>query len=167
MEKTSEISDYNTKAGFERFTMGYTEEFNERVNDIREELLFAIKERIHAITTDDNRKVIEVRDMVIQENGCDSKKLRNAYVLHNIYLDDSDSLCGDLFSEKKNLDDGIIFGKNLDGLSAEDLQMILDRLYSDEWIVAEDDYCDDSQRVIYVSFLKRYVTVPRLFSRGA
>ncbi len=147
--------------------MGFAEEFNEKVNDIREELLFAVKDRINAITEDSSNRIIELKDMMIKEQGCDRKKTKNNYTLHNIYVDESDTLCGDLCGEKSYLDDGIVFGKNLDNLPAEDLQLILDRLYSDEWLLNQEHYNDDSQRMIYVSFLKRYVSVPRLFSRGA
>ncbi len=108
------------------------------IENSRQEILFAIKERISAMTRGTSAPV-QLQGLII---GNRSGRGRDMffYEITNVYVDDDNRLCGDLAGKEDRLCDGILFGKDIEDLPIDDLKQVLDLLYSDKWDIDVADY---------------------------
>lgn len=91
-------------------------------------MLFAIKERITELARGTSAPV-QLRRVVVRDAVSVSGDSLRYYEIKNVYLDDAGILCGDLAGRDDRCDVGVLFGKNIESLAADDLKLLLDALY--------------------------------------
>jgi hypothetical protein len=109
------------------------------IENTRQEILFAIKERIAELTRETGVPVrlnkVLIRDKIYSHSG----SLR-FFEIKNVYVDEADKLCGDLVGKDDRYDDGVLFGKNIEELALDDLKLLLDALFGKNWSIDCSDY---------------------------
>lgn len=101
------------------------------IEDTRHEMLFAIKERINAMTRGATAP-IQMRGLFVRDRSCSGRD-SIIYEITNVFIDDDNRLCADLAGKDERFSDGVLFGKEIEHLPVEDLKHLLDALYSDSW----------------------------------
>ncbi|TFH37770.1 MAG: hypothetical protein E4G96_11125 [Chrysiogenales bacterium] len=109
------------------------------VERARMEILFAIKERLRFVTEGTGAPV-RLKRVVINDRPAAGHEALRYFEINNVYLDDGDRLCGDMTGRDDRSNDGIIFGRELEGMAADDLKSVLDALYGMEWSVDLADF---------------------------
>src|SRR4030042_5255080 len=109
------------------------------VENTRQEILFAIKERIAVLTRSTNAPV-QLKKVVIRDTICSHHDSLRYFEIKNVFVDEGGSLCGDLAGKDDRFSDGILFGKIIEDLTIGDLKMILDALYGDDCTIDLTDY---------------------------
>ncbi len=104
--------------------------FKSVIEIFKSELLEAIKERIQEIGKD---SVIRIYPLSVTESSIHSRGIRNTLEIRNIYLDESDTLCGDFGCINDGVECGAVFGKSINSLFIEDLYAILWGLFGKGW----------------------------------
>lgn len=141
---------------------------NGMIENSRQEILFAIKERICAMTRGTSAP-IQLHGLITGNRNGRGRDMY-FYEISNVYIDDDNRLCGDLAGKEERLCDDILFGKDLEDLPVDDLKQVLDLLYTDRWNidVAEYDCCVDGRRDgLYGFLMSRKAGISRLLRRGA
>jgi hypothetical protein len=138
------------------------------IEDSRQEMLFAIKERINAMTRGTSAPV-QLHDLTI---GGRNGRSRDTffYEITNVFIDDDGRLCGDLVGKDDRFCDGILFGKDIEDLPIEDLKMVLDLLYTERWDIdfAGQDFSAAGRRDgVYGFLMSGKAGISRLLRRGA
>ncbi|MBP7738084.1 MAG: hypothetical protein KA369_19060 [Spirochaetes bacterium] len=139
------------------------------MENTREEILFAIKERIFAMTRGTSAPV-QLHGLIIRDKVGSGRDSLFFYEITNVFVDDDDRLCGDLASSDDRLCEGILFGKDIEDLPSDDLKRVLDILYTDNCKIDIDNYNMSSaiRRVGLFGFLMdRRAGISRLMRRGA
>lgn len=114
-------------------------EINSILENTRQELIFAIKERITGLTHGTSAPV-QLKRVVVRDTISSSGDSLRYYEIKNVFLDDSNTLCGDLAGKDDRCDVGVLFGKNIESLAADDLKFLLDTLYGSSYRVNCADY---------------------------
>ncbi|MBN1495295.1 MAG: hypothetical protein JXA07_00910 [Spirochaetes bacterium] len=109
------------------------------VEDTRQEMIFAIKERINEVTRGTSAPV-QLKRVVVRDMATRSGDSLRYYEIKNVFLDESGGLCGDLAGKDDRYDGEVLFGKSIESLAADDLKLLLDSLYGAGWSVNCDDY---------------------------
>lgn len=65
--------------------------------------------------------------------------VRDYFQIQNLFVDDMGGVCADWVAMNDKSGDGVMFGKSLEDLPLEDLQMILGSLYRGTWAPAPED----------------------------
>lgn len=102
------------------------------VQQSRQEMLFAIKERLSELSEGTGMPVVPPR-VVISGGGKSCDDGVSFFELTNLYVDEGGTLCGDLMPKGERLGHAVLFGRGLENLPIEDLKLILDSLYAKEW----------------------------------
>jgi hypothetical protein len=93
----------------------------------RSEIIYAIKERITALSRG-NDAPVQLNEVII----CDTSNAHNEpgqfFEINNLFVDDSGCLCGDLVSRYGRRNGDVFFGKDIEDLDIGDLNTILDTL---------------------------------------
>jgi hypothetical protein len=106
----------------------------EIVETTRQEILFAIKERISELSRGLEAPV-QLKKIIIREGGRSFRDSVQYFEVNHIYVDENDRLCGDLACKGGRYVDDVFFGKSIEDLAIDDLKMILDALYGNGWSV--------------------------------
>ena len=101
--------------------------------DPRPEMIFAIKERI-AVLTNGNGAPVRLNKILVGGDGSPRRGVAHFYELTNVFVDDGGRLCGDLVCRNGRMLDEVLFGRSIEDLELDDLTLILDALYSDDWV---------------------------------
>jgi hypothetical protein len=109
------------------------------VEKARQEIIFAIKERINEIAGGVCNVPVTLTDVEIKEPDAEVTGAVKYLNIHNIYIDDGGCLCGDLVGKDDHFNHDIIFGKSIEDLNVDDLKDLLDNLYGDDWAVKKDE----------------------------
>jgi len=139
------------------------------IENTREEILFAIKERISAMTRGTSAP-IQLHGLIIRERAGSGRDSLFFYEITNVFVDDDDRLCGDLAGSDDRICEGILFGKDIEDLPVDDLKRVLDMLYTDNCKVDMDNY-DMSSAIrragLFWFLMSRKAGISRLVRRGA
>ena len=103
------------------------------IQQSRQEMLFAIKERLNEISEGPGMPVLPPRVVIGGGRLCGDGV--SFFELTNLYVDEGGTLCGDLLPKGERLGHAVLFGRGLENLPIEDLKLILDSLYAKEWNV--------------------------------
>ncbi len=103
-----------------------------RLDDIRGEIMMAIKKRFLQITGKDYYRPLCIDEPSVMDTAAGVSGTVNYLHLQNIYLDDSGKMCGDFVNMDHPDGNDFIFGKEIDGLFVEDLVRILNKMYEME-----------------------------------
>jgi hypothetical protein len=98
------------------------------IRNTRQEILFAIKERILEMAKI-NDDPFPLKGITIGDERYNRRVSLDYYEINNVYVDDSGTLCGDLVCRHGALAGDVFFGKSVEYLGIEDLKTILDALY--------------------------------------
>jgi hypothetical protein len=109
------------------------------IENTRQEMLFAIKERIAELTRGTGAPV-RLNKVIIRDKLYSRSDSIRLFEVKNIYVDEADNLCGDLVGKDDRYDDGVLFGKNIEELALDGLKLLLDALYGKNWSVDCSDY---------------------------
>jgi hypothetical protein len=109
------------------------------IENTKQEMLFAIKERIDELTRE-NGAPVRLNKVIIRDKIYSCGNSLRFFEVKNVYVDDADKLCGDLVGRDDRYDDGVLFGKNIEGLNIDDLKLLLDALYGKNWSIDCSDY---------------------------
>jgi hypothetical protein len=104
------------------------------IEDMQREIIFAIKERLKELTRGTNTP-IQLEKVVVRDTLSSSRESLRYYDIKNVFLDDVNTLCGDLAGKDDRSDVGVLFGKNIETLAVGDLKLLLDSLYSGDFSV--------------------------------
>ncbi len=138
------------------------------VENTRQEILFAVKERINAITRGTSAPV-QLNAMIREKNGSGRNSLF-FYEITNVYIDDDDRLCGDLAGKDDRFSGEVLFGKDIEDLPVSDLKLILDLLYGDNWNVDVEGYDMNAagrREGLYGFLMSGKAGISRILRRGA
>jgi hypothetical protein len=139
------------------------------VESSRQEMVFAIKQRIGEITGGCSAPVC-LDGVIIQDSVSRGKEPLRYFEVNNLYVDEADSLRGDLISRDDRCGDGVLFGKTIDDLSIDGMKLILNALYSEAWSVDLADYesCMPDKKEGIQGFLSgKYASISRIIRKGA
>jgi len=114
-------------------------EIDNIIENTRQEMLFAIKERIDELTHESGAPV-RLNKVVIKDKIYSYGDSLRFFEVKNVYIDEADNLCGDLVGRDDRHDDGVLFGRNIEGLAVDDLKLLLDALYGKNWSIDYADY---------------------------
>jgi hypothetical protein len=134
----------------------------------RQEILFAVKERVGELTRGSGAPV-QLEKAVIGGRKAASGEYLRYFEVKNIYIDDSNHLCGDLAGKDDRRSDGILFGKEIEDLPIDDLKILLDTLYTDRWSVdLADDEMITTERCdgVFGFLVGKKATISRLLRGG-
>jgi hypothetical protein len=109
------------------------------IENTRQEMLFAIKERITELTRGTGAPV-RLNKVIIRDKIYSHGDSLRYFEVKNVYVDETDNLCGDLAGKDDRYDDGVLFGKNVEELAMTDLKLLLDALYGKNWSVDCSNY---------------------------
>ena len=109
------------------------------VENTRQEILFAIKERIAELTRGTSAPV-RLNKVIIRDKINSHNDALRYFEVKNVFVDEINKLCGDLAGKDDRFDDGILFGKNIEELAIDDLKLLLDTLYGKNWSIDCADY---------------------------
>jgi hypothetical protein len=138
------------------------------IENSRQEMLFAIKERINTMTRGTSAPV-QLRGLIIG-NRIGRGRDMYFYEITNVYIDDDGRLCGDLAGKDDRTCDGILFGKDIEDLPIDDLKQILDILYAGKWDIDVADYdlsAGGRRDGLYGFLMSGKAGISRLLRRGA
>jgi hypothetical protein len=119
--------------------MARTIEKRNIVEDARQEILFAIKERITELTQGTTAPV-QLKKVVIRDATRSYHDSMRYFEIKNVFMDERNHLCGDLVGKDDRISDCVLFGKEIEDLSIEDFKLVLDALYGSHWSVDLADY---------------------------
>jgi len=137
------------------------------VEDTRQEMIFAIKERINEVTRGTSAPV-QLKRVVVRDMATRSGNSLRYYEIKNVFLDESGGLCGDLAGKDDRYDGEVLFGKSIESLAADDLKLLLDSLYGAGWSVNCDDYDlipPDRQEGVYGFLMAGKAGISRMLRR--
>jgi hypothetical protein len=109
------------------------------VESARQEILFAIKERITELTRGTTAPVRLTRVVVRDATRSYHDSMR-CFQVQNVFIDERHHLCGDLVGRDDRISDCVLFGKEIEDLSIDDFKLVLDSLYGSHWSVDLTDY---------------------------
>ena len=109
------------------------------IENTRQEMLFAIKERIAELTRGTGVPV-RLNKLIIRDKIHMRGDSLRYYEVKNVYVDEVDNLCADLVGKDDRYDDGVLFGKGIEELAIDDLKMLLDALYGKNWSIDTSNY---------------------------
>jgi hypothetical protein len=138
------------------------------IENTRQEILFAIKERITAMTRGTSAP-IQLHGLMIGDRNSRGRD-QFFYEITNVYIDDDNRLCGDLAGKDDRFCDGILFGKDIEDFPIEDLKLVLDLLYTDRWDIDVSDYdlaAAGRRDGLYGFLMNGKAGISRLLRRGA
>ncbi len=147
--------------------MAQTLAFRDIIEETRQELIFAIKERITELTRGTSAPV-QLKRVVVRDAPAAHGDLPRQYEIKNVYLDDRNTLCGDLAGRDDRYDAGVLFGKNIESLAADDLKVLLDSLYGTGYSVSCADYEEifpERQAGLYEFLMTRKAGISRMLRR--
>jgi hypothetical protein len=136
------------------------------VETTRQEILFAIKERIGALTRGLDTPV-RLQKTIIREGGTSLGNSVQYFEVSHVYIDDNDRLCGDLVCKGGRYVDDVFFGKSIEDLAIDDLKLILDALYGDGWSVDGSLGIAEKSAGSPGFFLERFSGITRVLRRHA
>lgn len=116
-------------------------EVTDIVEQTRQEILYAIKMRIVEVTNAGS-DLVQLQGVVMRDNTCRYDASIKYFDIKNVFIDDTNCLCGDLAGKDERKNVGVLFGKSIEDLAIDDLKQVLDALYDDRWSV-EPGYADD------------------------
>jgi hypothetical protein len=119
--------------------MTHEQEIADIIEHTRQEILFAIKERITELTRGTSAPV-ELRKVTVRDTAASYRDPLRYFELKNVFIDDSNTLCGDLVGKDDRYSDGVLFGKNIEDLAIDDLKQVLDTVFSNRLRVDLADY---------------------------
>jgi hypothetical protein len=109
------------------------------VESARQEILFAIKERITELTRGTTAPVL-LKRVVIRDATRSYHDSMRYFDVQNVYIDEYHHLCGDLVGKDDRINDCVLFGKEIEDLSIDDFKLVLDSLYGSHWSVDLAEY---------------------------
>ncbi len=115
------------------------------IESARLEILFAVKERITELTQGTTAPV-QLKKVVIRDATRSYHDSLRYFDVQNVYIDERERLCGDLAGRDDRISDCILFGKEIEDLTIDDLKQIMDSLYGSHWSVDLADYELDMPR---------------------
>lgn len=148
--------------------MAYEQEIADIIEHTRQEILFAIRERIHELT----RGIcapIELRKVTVKDTAGSRREALRYFELKNVFIDDCGVLCGDLVGRDDRFSDGVLFGKNIEDLAIDDLKQVLDAVFSNRWRVdlAEYEPAEPGRREgLYDFLMSKKAGISRVLRRG-
>ncbi len=98
------------------------------IKNTRQEILFAIKERLLEMAKI-NDEPFPIKGITIGNERYNRRVSLDYYEINNVYVDDNNTLCGDLVCRHGAFFGDVFFGKSIEYLGIEDLKTILDALY--------------------------------------
>ena len=125
--------------GKKGFPMARTIEIQDIVDSARQEMLFAIKERITELTRGTTAPV-QLRKVVVRDATRSYRDSMRYFEVQNVFIDERGRLCGDLVGRDDRISDGVLFGKEIEDLLIDDFKLVLDSLYGSHWSVDLADY---------------------------
>ena len=120
-------------------------------SETRNELLYAIKNRVSEITSGELDKPVYINNVTVQ--GPDYSA-NNLYI-SSIFCSSDNTLCGDLLPKEKRSQSTIMFGRTIEELSANDLNKILNFLYTEKWSVDDSEDNFHEQKKFHNKLLNR------------
>ena len=109
------------------------------IESARLEILFAVKERITELTQGTTAPV-QLKKVVIRDATRSYHDSLRYFDVQNVYIDERERLCGDLVGKDDRINDCVLFGKEIEDLTIDDLKQVLDSLYGSHWSVDLADY---------------------------
>lgn len=108
--------------------------------EVRSEILFAIKERINEITSGRIYMPVFFKKMIIKDPNYKGYGIVNYFLLHSIFYCINNRLCGDLLymGNSQNINE-FMFGKIIDNLDTDELTNILNVLYTEKWSIMDSE----------------------------
>ena len=137
-------------------------ELNNKLSECREEIIYAIKQRIIEITATSDTPV-NLGGFLVMEKS-DSNKKKDMIYIYNLYINEDGFLCCDYSNGSTLSDDTFIFERTLEYIYLEDLTRILSELYKKKWMssaVAVEEKQEEKR-----SLLKTFLSGKRML-RGA
>jgi hypothetical protein len=139
------------------------------IEKTRQEILFAIKERISEITSG-NDAPLQLKDVVIGDVIRAGRVSLNYYEVNNVFVNENGILCGDLVCRHGKFFGDVFFGKSIEDLAIENLKLILDALYRGTWHSGQK-YIDvdipDRKTGFSGFFLGTYESISRILRKDA
>ena len=139
------------------------------VERTRLEILFAIKDRIGELTRDAEAPV-QLQKVIIRDGGSSHRDSVRYFEVNNLYVDENNCLCGDLVCKGARFDDDVLFGKSIEDLAIDDLKLILDALYGNNWSI-DQSYSDfgmaGKPSGLSALFFEKFTGITRALRRGA
>ncbi|MCU0846667.1 MAG: hypothetical protein MUD12_02130 [Spirochaetes bacterium] len=129
----------------------------------REELISYIRERVSHLTNNETFKTLDLGGLSVSDGSRGYMGGMNTFRIYNIFLDENGSLCSDL---SMNGDEDVFFGRNIEDIYLDDLEKILNKLYSGEWEFLENREDTGEKKGGDISFIKHLAGI-RLFKRSA
>ena len=114
-------------------------EKREIVEEVRLEMLFAVKERITGLTQGTTAPV-QLKKVVVRDATRSYHDSMRYFEIKNVFIDERGCLCGDLVGKDDRISDCVLFGKEIEDLSIDDFKLVLDALYGTAWSVDLADY---------------------------
>jgi len=154
--------------GMKGFPMARTIENHDIVESARQEILFAIKERITELTRGTTAPV-QLRRVVVRDATRSYRDSMRYFEVQNVFIDERGRLCGDLVGKDDRISDGVLFGKEMEDLSIDDFKLVLDSLYGSHWSVdlADYDIAEPRQREgLYGFLMAGREGISRIIRRG-
>ncbi len=139
------------------------------IENTREEILFAIKERISAMNRGTSAP-IQLHGLIIRDRIGSGRDSLFFYEITNVFVDDDDRLCGDLACSDDRICEGVLFGKDIEELPIDDLKRVLDMLYSGNCKIDVESYgMPPAMRSdgLFGFLMSRKAGISRLMRRGA
>lgn len=139
------------------------------IENTRDEILFAIKERMYAMTRGTSAP-IQLHGLIIRDRIGSGRDSLFFYEITNVFVDDNDLLCGDLICSDDRICEGVLFGKVIEELPVNDLKRVLDVLYTDSCKIDDASYgMPPAMRRdgLFGFLMSRKDGISRLMRRGA
>jgi hypothetical protein len=148
--------------------MARTIENQDIVESARQEMLFAIKERITELTRGTTAP-IQLKRVLVRDATRSYHDSMRYFEVQNVYLDERQHLCGDLVGRDDRISDCVLFGKEIEDLTIDDFKLVLDSLYGKHWSVDLADYDLSEQRPregLYGFLMAGREGISRIIRRG-
>ena len=139
------------------------------IEKTRQEILFAIKERVSEITKG-NYAPVQLNDIVIGDVISAGRVSLNYYEVNNVFVDDNGFLCGDLVCRHGKFFGDVFFGKSIENLAIENLKLILDALYRDICLGGQENIdagLSDRKSGFHGFFFGTYESISRILRKDA
>lgn len=146
--------------------MASIDDLKKKIDELRSEILVAIKEMINKITNGDIYKPVYLNDLSIIDTAGSTYGMVSYLQMHNIFYDENDRLRGDFLGANNSLRNGFIPGKSIEILSIEDLMNILLNLQNQNYSLIDSGDENNAQSGDennaqssgdYKSLLKKYL----------
>ncbi|MBN2158878.1 MAG: hypothetical protein JW807_05745 [Spirochaetes bacterium] len=148
--------------------MAYEQEIADIIEHTRQEILFAIKERMAELTRGTSAPV-ELRKVTVMDTSGPRRDALRYLELKNVFIDDTNALCGDLVGREDRFNDGVLFGKCIEDLPIDDLKQVLDAVFSNRWRVDLADYepvVTGRREGLYDFIMSKKAGISRALRRG-